>query len=479
VRLRARRFDVVAARRQDVKAAARLFRRAFVGRNGESLQSRNVDGSDELGDENPGFFVGQRARQQRSSRKKSARGVGQLCHAVSIMRVALLLCLAGCGVSLPPGSDWPTRPVPPWAAQPRFAITVNLDDELAFVSTDPYATTLFGTEPVGDIPVELEGPHHLVASPDGLFIYANLSNYVPGTGSGPHGSHGTGTVPGSLLKLDSRNAAKLAEVLVDRSPGDVILNKDGSLAFVSHYDLARLQTQLTTGTAPETGFSAIAVIDTQNMLRLSLLPICPTAHGIGLSPDEQTLYATCALSDELAVVDVSNPSAPMLKQKLPVGPSPGPVGAPVYNPYALTVSPKDGSVWVSDNYAGDVRVYDPVTQAMDPARVYGVGGVAMFGAFMDGGDTYWVPHQGDDKLTRIDVATGAMSTLDLPRDACLNAHALVMAPSGTSGVVVCEGDHRTVLGTAVGVDLVGRVVGSAAPIGLFPDGAAWLPPAKN
>ena len=91
--------------------------------------------------------------------------------------------------------------------------------------------------PVGDVPVELEGPHHLAASPDGKYIYYNLSNYVPGTGSGPHGSHGIGTVPGSLVKLDAATSGSVAEVLVDRSPGDVILTSDGKLAFVTHYDL--------------------------------------------------------------------------------------------------------------------------------------------------------------------------------------------------------------------------------------------------
>ena len=68
---------------------------------------------------------------------------------------------------------------------------------------------LLGELPVGDVPVELEGPHHLAASPDGKYIYYNLSNYVPGTGSGPHGSHGTGTVPGSLVKLDAATGEKV------------------------------------------------------------------------------------------------------------------------------------------------------------------------------------------------------------------------------------------------------------------------------
>src|SRR3954463_13515022 len=162
------------------------------------------------------------------------------------MRVVVLcVLLGGCtqSVSFPSsGGAWPAAPEPAFVHQARFAITDNLSDELSYV--DAVQPTLLGNVPVGDVPVELEGPHHLAASPDGKYIYYNLSNYVPGTGSGPHGSHGTGMVPGSLVKLDAATNEKVGEVLVDRSPGDVILTRDGKFAFISHYDLLRLQAAL-------------------------------------------------------------------------------------------------------------------------------------------------------------------------------------------------------------------------------------------
>src|SRR4051794_27286275 len=230
-----------------------------------------------------------------------------------------LAFVSGCGdgVTFPPeGGQWPAPAVPAFASKARFALTVNLSDELAFVSADAHDPEMFGAIAVGDVPVELEGPHHLASSPDGKYIYYNLSNYVPGTGSGPHGSHGTGTVPGALVKIDAATGERIAETLVDRSPGDVILTKDGTRAFITHYDSLRLTEQLTQGLPPEAGFSAVAVIDTQNMTRLSLTPVCPTAHGEGLSLDEKTLYVTCAASDELAVLDVSDPVHPSVTKKL-------------------------------------------------------------------------------------------------------------------------------------------------------------------
>ena len=295
---------------------------------------------------------------------------------------ALLLSLcalvAGCGgVSFPGNSQWPGPTAPAFDAKARFAITNNKSDTLSFIAADGSGTHL-GDVPIGDNPVELEGPHHLAASPDGQFIYYNLSNYVPGTGSGPHGSHGTGTVPGSLVKIDARTYEPLGEALVARSPGDIILSKDGKTAYVSHYDLIAVTQALSTpGATAEMADSPLAIVDTTTMTRLSLTPVCAEGHGEGLSADGKTLYITCALLDQLAVVDVSNPAHPTVTALVPVGPTPNqwPSPQPSYGPYALTVNPVDDTVWVSDNNSGDVRVYDPKTAAMDPTKTMVLGDV--------------------------------------------------------------------------------------------------------
>jgi DNA-binding beta-propeller fold protein YncE len=394
------------------------------------------------------------------------------------MRAIMVLALCGCTtVVFPPGSQVPPHETPSWAHQDRFAITDNRSDLLSFVTADAAQPALLGNMPVGDIPVELEGPHHLAVSPDGKWIYYNLSNYVPGTGSGPHGSHGLGLVPGSLVKIDAATTQKLAEVLIDRSPGDVVLSTDGATAFITHYDLLKVQAGQMSGKT-EDAYSSLAVVDTATMTRIAMIPLCVTAHGEGLSPDGKTLYATCALTDQLAVVDVHDPAHPTVTARVPVGPNPnislGMNG--IYGPYALTVA-RDGTVWVSNNNSGDVRVYDPATAQMDPARVFAVGGVAMFGDFSADGAKYFVPHQGDDQVTIIDVASKAMTTLPLPSGSCKNAHMLHLTPDGARAILVCEGDHVTMPGTAVFLSITPTVVTGFVEVGLFPDGAAWLPPA--
>jgi DNA-binding beta-propeller fold protein YncE len=404
------------------------------------------------------------------------------------MRLGRLACAvalaaaSGAGCSTPitfpaTGSYWPAATTPAYVRDARFAVTQNLSDKLDYISaTQPME---LGTTPVGDIPVELEGPHHIAASPDGKYIYFNLSNYVPGTGSGPHGSHGLGTALGSVVKLDAATQEKVAEVLVDRSPGDIILTKDGSTAYVSHYDLLRLQQQLAQGAAETSAYSDVAVVDTATMVRLAMIPVCVTAHGEGLSADEKTLYVSCAQSDQLAVLDVSDRSKPKVTQTLPVGPTPVTIPGstnPSYGPYALAVSPADGSVWLSDNNSADVRVYDPKTQAMDPARTVTLTGVVMFGDFSKDGSFFYVPAQGSNTLTRIDTTTLATTVLPLPMESCLNPHAIRQTPDFSLGVVVCEGDHVKIPGSTVYVAMDSFSLLGFVTLDMFPDGAAWLPP---
>jgi DNA-binding beta-propeller fold protein YncE len=390
----------------------------------------------------------------------------------------LLACalVVGCGqsVKFPSNGNWPAPVVPAFVHQARFAVTDNLSDQLSYV--DPTQPIALGAVPVGDNPVELEGPHHLAASPDGKFIFYNLSNYVPGTGSGPHGSHGTGTVPGSLVKLDAATQEKVAEVLVDRSPGDVVLSHDGKYAFVSHYDLLRLQAALVSGMGlPESAYSALAIVDTDTMTRVSLTPVCPTAHGEGLSADGRTLYVTCANSDQLAVVDVTDKAHPSVTARVIVGPTPGTLDQPSYAPYALAVSPSDGTVWISDNKSADVRVFNPGTMQMDGSKTVKVNGVAMFSSFTPDGRTLFVPHQGDDQMHAVDTQALTSRVLALPTSACLNAHAFVLGPDGVHGVLVCEGNHVTRPGSIVWINVVSLSIDGFVNVGMFSDGAAWLP----
>jgi DNA-binding beta-propeller fold protein YncE len=390
-----------------------------------------------------------------------------------VRRWVLIGLLAGCGGG--PTDEWPAVAPLPFSNKARFAITDNRSDELSFVDIDGATPTMLGSIPIGDVPVELEGPHHIAASKDGKSIYFNLSNYVPGTGGGPHGAHGTGNVPGSLVRVDSATLLETGEALVDRNPGDVILSADDKLAYVSHYDLLKLGMA---GAAASSTVSIVDVSDPAKLSRLSNTVVCPAAHGEALSADGNTLYVTC-YTDEIAILDVHDPRAPKLMARVPVGPGASPDGT-VYAPYALTVSPTDGAVYVSCNNSGEVRVYDPAMGAFDEARTLALGGVPMFSELTRDGRTLYVPSRADARLHKVDLATGDDQVVELGAGvgelACLNAHVARLSPDEQRLIVVCEGDQTMTPGTAVSLSTTPFALLGYVQLGLFPDGAAYLPP---
>src|SRR4051812_16490757 len=105
------------------------------------------------------------------------------------------LLIFGCAEDKPrfEGNDWNTDPSPPGPMNGHIVMTNNGDDTLSVV--DPGTQRTMWRIPIGFIPVELEGPHHVSADPTGQFLYVNLSEAVVNSGGGPHGAHGTGTQP--------------------------------------------------------------------------------------------------------------------------------------------------------------------------------------------------------------------------------------------------------------------------------------------
>lgn len=427
--------------------------------------------------------------------RDGARTRSTVAPLTAVTTLSALTALGLCGgcereVALPDGLTWGEPPRLAAADQARLVITNNGDDTLTMVplATAPAGLATSWTGNVGNNPFELEGPHHLAASPDGRFIYFNLSNYViSGGGSGPHGAHGTGSVPGYLVKLDARTMRKLGQVLIDRSPGDVILSRDGELAYVSHYDITKLTAQQSKGRPEAESYSAVAIVRTADMQLVSLVPICATAHGQALSPDGKTLYVTCSQSDELALVDVADPKSPKVTRRVKVADNAGTLGMPRYVPYAVAVyegspageaDPLHGTAWISNNSTGDVRVFNPKLGSggeMDPALNFTVGGIAMFGDFSHDRRFYYVPHQTDEQVTEIDTKLRTMRHLQLPKAQCSKAHALRVTPAGDEAFVVCEGNHVTEPGTLLRLNLARFALVDTLKLGLFPDGLTPLP----
>jgi len=396
------------------------------------------------------------------------------------------LAVSACGKGETPifhGAAFGTDPPRPGPLNGLFLTTDNGSDLLSAV--DPATRQVRFSIPVGFIPVELEGPHHLAADPAGKFVYINLSEAVAGSGTGPHGSHGTGTIPGFVLKLSAKDGSQVAFAQVDPNPGDLTVSPDGKTIYVTHYDLVKLGKM--TPQNPRLGDSNLVVVDAASMNVTKRVPLCPAAHGVRLTPDGKTLYSTCG-SDEIAIVDLTNPALTPVRKLLPgLSESPNCTRCP----YALTLAP-DATVWVSSlgpgaglaGGNGGLDVYDPVAGAFDPARSASfVRGRGLFAAFQGTAASYqaYVPEQnpGGDKVHVYTQAANQprveTAPIALDRSTCLNAHMLALSSDGNTGYLVCEGDH-TGPGTFAFLDLRTPAVTASTTLGVFPDGLVLIPP---
>jgi DNA-binding beta-propeller fold protein YncE len=365
--------------------------------------------------------------------------------------------------------------IPPPGPGGRILITNSLDDTLSLIELDTVGTPDFkelARVPVGLNPVELEGPHHTAVSPRGDFYYVGISNYVPGGGSGPHGTHGSGSEDGYCLKLDARDNRLVGSVRVDPNPGDVIISADGRTLYQTHFDTLRIAEVAKRGGTEAEMYARLAIIDAETMTRKAMVEVCPAPHAVRLSPDERTAYVAC-LSDEVAIVDLT--ASPPGVRRVKVAANVGTAVRPLHEPYGLTMSPTTGEVWVSSMASRQVQVLDPTTGAMDPTRaVQGLRGPPMFGTFTADGRTLYLPYQLVDALAVIDPVTGTVRRqVDLASAGCVNAHQVVLTPDERYGLVVCEGDRRGP-GTLHAVDLAEGVVVGTVRVGLYPDSVSIL-----
>ncbi|KFE66021.1 Surface antigen protein [Hyalangium minutum] len=375
---------------------------------------------------------------------------------------------------------WPTPPaLPPIGPAGRIVITNNMDDTLSLLDLDTIGSADWGELariPVGLNPVELEGPHHSVVSPDGASYYVGISNYVPGSGSGPHGTHGAGTSDGYCLKLDSATNRLIGSVRVDPNPGDVIVSKDGRTLYQTHFDLVKIAEVAKRGGTEREMDSRMAIIDAETMTRKAMVSVCPAPHAVRLSQDERRAFIAC-WSDEVAIVDLeqSTPSVTRVK----VATNAGTAVSPQNEPYALTVSPTTGGVWVSSLASRSVQYLDPDTLTMDPARTVNLrNGSPMFGDFTADGRTLYMPYQGVEAIAIIDPAMAGQPgyfppEIPLAPSGCLNVHQVELTPDERHALVVCEGDHVGP-GTFHVVDLAERKVVKTVQVGIFPDSVALL-----
>ncbi len=399
----------------------------------------------------------------------------------SLHAALIAIVAAGCGDTVVFDTDEPWTGESSWPGigAGKIMVTNSGDDTLSFL--DPVTLEPAFSAATGRVPAEREGPHHGAASPDGAHYFVGISNTVPGSGTGPHGSHGTGTEDGYLLRYDSATGSLSGEVRVDLSPGDVRVSPDGRLVLQSHFDLVSIQEAQDDDdpdTDPDDVLSRLAVTDVETMDKIAMIPVCPAAHGIAVPPEGDTVYLACWASDELAVVSLADPDNPEIT-RVPVADGGGgdPL-SPQFGPYAAVTSPDGAEVWISNREGKALAVYDVDAGEMDDARFTTLTSQPFFGSFSADGDYLYVPAQTPDALITVERATGeVVNTLFLEEPDCHLPHGSTLLADGDTLAVVCEGTYKGAAedlapGTVLRIDVStpdAPALEEVFEVGMYPD----------
>ncbi|MGH7700202.1 MAG: YncE family protein [Gemmatimonadales bacterium] len=192
--------------------------------------------------------------------------------------LALLVPLAACGGGV--GKDPvlpPPSPVPDHSY--RLLATAESDDQVALIEFRPCCgARVVRTYDVGFWAAETEGPHGVVATPDGKTMYVSLA-------------HGRPT--GWLQKLDLESGRRLGAVELGMFPATVDIGPGGTLVYVINFNFED----------PEMQPSSLSVVDGVTLLEVARPPTCRMPHGSRLNPQGTKHYSGCMMDDLLVEVD--------------------------------------------------------------------------------------------------------------------------------------------------------------------------------
>jgi DNA-binding beta-propeller fold protein YncE len=341
-------------------------------------------------------------------------------------------------------------------------------DTLALI--DLAKGTALGAAPLGRDPVAVDGPHQLVVDRARGLGYAVLSYPGSAANAGQH-SHGSSNVPGwvQVVALDDLRA--VGELRVDPNPGEIALSDDGQRLVVTHFDLTAATDAHVTIDARR---SSLAVVDPRTIQAFGTpepdkLLVCVAPHGVALShPDGAKAFVACYGEDAVAIVDLVDTSAPVVRVPVAASVVPDPpAGAPAFGPYAVALSPSGARVAVSNRDAKELRFVD-VGRAKMETLVVALIGSPYFSTWSADGTKVFVPTRGLDAIVVLDAASGAvLRTKPFDAATCAQPLEAVVAADPAVVFVVCEG-NAGVPGAIVTLDASSLEVRTRTEVGMSP-----------
>jgi DNA-binding beta-propeller fold protein YncE len=150
-------------------------------------------------------------------------------------------------------------------------------DKIALIRFGPAGARIDHQIDTGDMPIDIDGPHGIVVSPDRQFYYVTIAHGRPF---------------GSGWKYSTKNDALIGKASLGLFPATLDVSPDGDFLFVVNFNLHGDMTP-----------STVSVVSTQTMTEVARIPTCTMPHGSRLNPQGTKQYSACMMDDMLVEID--------------------------------------------------------------------------------------------------------------------------------------------------------------------------------
>jgi DNA-binding beta-propeller fold protein YncE len=150
-------------------------------------------------------------------------------------------------------------------------------DKIALIRFGPSGARVDHDLQTGDMPVDIDGPHGIVVSPDRQFYYVSIAHGRPF---------------GLIWKYSTKDDRVLGKTTLGYFPATVDITPDGNFLFIVNFNLHG-------DMAP----SSVSVVATPTMTEVARIQTCTMPHGSRLNPQGTKQYSACMMDDMLVEID--------------------------------------------------------------------------------------------------------------------------------------------------------------------------------
>ena len=150
-------------------------------------------------------------------------------------------------------------------------------DKISLVRFGPDGIRVDHQIDTGDMPVDIDGPHGIVISPDRQFYFVSIAHGRPF---------------GTVWKYSTKNDTVLGKATLGYFPATMDISPDGSFLFVVNFNLHGDMVP-----------SSVSVVSTLTMTEVARIQTCTMPHGSRLNAQGTKQYSACMMDDMLVEID--------------------------------------------------------------------------------------------------------------------------------------------------------------------------------